>query len=252
MAIKNTDKIVVLDSSVDTTERRSRLINERSESVTLNDLAGAMQYSSFGCKAYEVTVPIVSAASTETLSIDLGAIGNPDAVILGVTRGSDSIEDIEKFDSSVVFGYKYIVSPNNTGSTVTPVLTTKYQVNSGYSGLGTASRQGTGNFLFRVSEDYNKSGLGLDQSDATFGSKYDDAGTFLPAGFTYGDIGVGVLAGWWVYNGNKGFAEIAGKLVLQGSWIEQDGDNTTLKLVLSNVDAAADTVSTDIKIVRFL
>lgn len=252
MAIKNTDKVIIIDQNADTTPRKSALINNEAQADTVNDLAQAMQYSSFGCKAYEVTVPIVSAASTETLSIDLGAIGNPDAVILGVTSDSYSIEAIEKFDSSLVFGYRYIVSPNNTGSTVTPVLTTKYQVNSGIQGLGTQSRQGTGNFLFRVSEDYNKSGLGLDQSDATFGSKYDDAGTVLPAGFTYGDIGVGVLAGWWVYNGNKGFAEIAGKLVLQGSWIEQNGDNTTLKLVLSNVDAAADTVSTDIKIVRFL
>lgn len=247
MAIKNTDKIVVLDESVDTTERRSRLINSRSESNTVNDLAGAMQFSIPDVEAYPVTIPAITAGTTETLTVNLGAIGNPDAVIVGScpSGGGYTIENIENFSTATSQYHAIMGANSNYGSRIQPVLANKYTA---------LFNTDVGSYLFRVSEDYLQSRTARTQKHgvtASNSNKYDQAGTEMPHGFTYADTGVSTFLGWYDYFGTNGQLGLFGKKVtMQAAWLEQDGDNTNLKIVLNNVDTT-DTVSTDIHIVRF-
>lgn len=246
MAIKNTDKIVVIDESVDTTPRRSALINSRAQADTLNDLSGAMQFSIPDVEAYPVTIPVIAAGTTHTLTVNLGAIGNPNAVIIGSTPTGAvyTTENIKNFATGI--DYNYVLAYSGTGSVIQPEFTNKYQ-STGYGGR-------TGQYLFRVSEDYLQSRTAYTQRSVVNpqgSNKYDQAGTEMPHGFTYAETGVSTFVGWYDYFGTKGQFGIVGKKVtMQAAWIEQDGDNTNLKVVLNNVDTT-DTPSTDVFIVRF-
>lgn len=246
MAIKNTDKVVVIDSSVDTTPRKSELINDQAQADTVNDLAGAMSFSVPNVKAYPVTIPVITAGTTHTLTVNLGAIGNPDAVIIGSCPATSgyTIENIENFATASFVYHEIMPMGNNYGSRVQPSFANKYTA----YGSGDVS-----NYLFRVSEDYLQSRTGRTQKHgltASSSNRYDQAGTEMPHGFTYAETGVSTFIGWYDYFGTKGPLGIIGKKVtMQAAWIEQDGDNTNLKIVLNNVDTT-DTVSSDIHIVR--
>ncbi len=199
MAIKSTDKIVVIDESVDTTERRSRLVNSRSESSTINDLAGAMQFSIPDVEAYPVTIPAITAGTTETITVNLGAIGNPDAVIVGScpSGGGYTIENIENFASGALDYNSVMSGSTNNGSRIQPVFANKYTAS--YS-------TDVGTYLFRVSEDYLQSRTARTQKHgvtASHSNKYDQAGTEMPHGFTYAETGVSTFIGWFNYFGGN-------------------------------------------------
>jgi len=235
MAIKGTDKIVVIDQSADTTPRKSALINAQAKAQSAFDLT----FQEPLAKAFEFVIPAIDAGATETFTFNLGDVNNATSTLMTLFKSLMTISEIETFQRNAASGganLKELVVGQFGNPEYGFNLTTKYL--SGAFPLSNA---------VRITEDYTEAMVGVINQ-----TNYATASSPYPVGFSYADYGVGSLVGWYSYFGTTtGFAGTDKKIVLQGTWLEQDGKNTNVKVVLNNVDTVANTPAT-LKIAFYL
>lgn len=228
---KVTDKVVVIDNSIDTTPKKSALLNEQVDAKSLHNL----QFTEPLAKAFELNIPALSAGEVKEYRFDLGNVGNPDVALIVLYTTGYSLSEIESFTGGT-WGQK--LGGLGTFTFVTGMM--DVNISSKYTG-------GYGNLnstALRITEDYTESRFAFNQGDTNL--CYDAASTPMPNGFSYGDMGVGVAVG---FNSNymgsvKGIANTDAKVVLQASYLENDGNNTEAVFILKNVDTVANTATT--------
>lgn len=92
-----------------------------------------------------------------------------------------------------------------------------------------------GSLLF-VTENYHEASRHYPCAAQTTGSRevYNASLNFPNIGWTYDQLGVGVLIGW--YSMGSGFLKIGTKIQCQSAWLSQSGNDTILSIALENVD----------------
>lgn len=228
---KATNKGIVIDNGVDTTPRRSALINSRAQVKSLHNL----HFSEPLAKGFVLDIPALSAGEVKEYRFNLGNVGNPDVALIVLYTTAYSVSDIESFASGT-WGYKMtgMGTFTFTNGMMDANISSKYT--GGYGNVHSTT--------LRITEDYTESRFAWSQRDADL--RYDAADTLMPSGFSYGDMGVGVAVG---FNANyfgsvSGIGNTDAKVVLQASYLENDGGNTEAVFILKNVDTVANTATT--------
>lgn len=226
MAIKGTDKVVVINQSADTTPRKSALINEKAKAQTVFDLT----FSEPLAKGFDLAIPAIDAGAVEVLSFDMGDVGNPTSAVMVLYTNVITIDEIENFQRAAAAGFapqRMNMIEQSQIPEITPTLSNKYTQESfplSFGGL-------------RITEDYTEARLGVQNQ-----TNYASGASPYPAGFSYADYGVGSVIGWYSYFGaSRGWAQLDKKVLLQSAWLEQNGTSTTAKVSLINIDTTANT-----------
>ena len=192
--------------------------------------------SGYSISSEVATIPAISADTRSVLEIVISkTLINPRRVLIGFF--TDSAIDAEIQLRKVVFMGAYFLKDGLSlyagGNEWIPQI---LRNTSKYTLTDTIKPR-----FLNVTEDYTK-GEKFVTNDVSVGKmKYGaGAGTDLPSGFTYADIGVGVLSGWYGIPGT-GFLTVDKKIELESAWIETVASVTTLSLALYNRDVAPNT-----------
>jgi hypothetical protein len=180
------------------------------------------------------TIPAIDPDTRVVVQVDLGIINKKEQALVGFFPSSISDSDITK--GIVSFGLSNFLKVNTSlGSPI--MLKSKY-----LSDLTPIVYQ---HYLL-VFEDYTRARrAGIPSSNSGNAELYNDS-VQLPKGYSYSDINVGVLCGWYSFD-NSGTLSLDKKVQMESSWLTQSGDNTILNIALKNVDALANT-SKDFKV----
>lgn len=167
-----------------------------------------------------LTLPAIPSATRSVITLTLGDLGNPNSLLLGFYLSTIADGDVPK--TLPVFS-------------VGQAFSTHGSVESGYGSI----------YMVLVNSDYTTTRR-LAISYPTSGEVYGAAGTALPLGRTYSDIGVGVLAGYYSYAATGVFG-INKKVQCESLWLTQSGASTILNIALYNADTTTSTAK-DVKV----
>ena len=235
MEINGTDKVFIIDQNADTTPRKSALANKAESAETVFDATFSLPLA----KGFELSIPAIAAGESTTFTFNLGDVGNATSTIMTLFTSAMTVEEIENFKVGAASGgapQRKPVVGSFSRSEVSIPLTYKY-TNQSFP-LDDA---------VRITEDYTEARVGVQNK-----TNYEVGGALYPNGFSYADYNVGSLIGWYSYFAtSRGFADLDKKVLFQGAWLEQDGVNTNVKIVLTNIDGAPNTAAT-LKIAFYL
>ncbi len=228
MEIKGTDKVFIIDQNADTTPRKSALANKAERAVSVFDATFSLPLA----KGFELSIPAIAAGESTTLTFNLGDVGNATSTVMTLYKAAMTVEEIENFKRGAAGGGAPQREPtvgSFSRSEVSAPLTYKY-----------TNEANPLDDAVRITEDYTEARVGVQNK-----TNYEVGGALYPNGFSYADYNVGSLIGWYSYFAtSRGFAGVDKKVLFQGAWLEQDGVNTNVKIVLTNIDAAPNTAAT--------
>lgn len=180
-------------------------------------------------KAYDLTIPALTNGVRTALTLDLGSLNYPNRLILGMFSGSTT-NTTEVAANTKVSGF-----PKGMLSSVGKPTTNGDIIDVG---VIPGVRLATCSCLNMMYPDYNDSTRGqlADGSIEKYGA---GAGTLMPKDFSYSQIGVGVLVGWY---GSAGAWGLDKKIELESMWIDNSNlSNIVLHIALYNRDSAPNT-----------
>lgn len=185
-------------------------------------------YSDPDIKVADFTVPAITNDTRSVVEVVLGTLNNPGRALLGFFLDSAVDAEIQKmyndFGAGNIKDAQILVPGNYTYPGIK-------KITNGYS------FEDRGGNMLVASENHVKAQVFSTRSDGKYG---DGAGTAMPDGFTYEDMGVGVLVGWYSI-GSLGVLGLDKKVEMESVWITTVAGVTTLSIALYNRDAAPNT-----------
>jgi len=188
------------------------------------------------------TIPVIAAAGgSETITVNLGELNDPNEVILMFFSSSVSDEDVTK-----LYGNGKVPNVDSalrlTQGSVTTELTTLMFSKYGVSCFG----DNVAAKLLTVFEDFNKT---TRWRQANVMEYIDASITVMPSnGFTYEDIGNGVFLGFSKLTSDSPIMGSTNKkVVVNKVWLTQSGSETILNFQMTNFNTT-DTTSFDFKV----
>lgn len=190
-------------------------------------------------RAYAMTLPAMNAGERTVVQQSLGELNNPNKLIMTVFLASSTdVNEVSAFTlmynsslTETLKGQMHLV-----GGTAPPIVNYAYG-NQALPGLSVVQ---SSTFLL-VYPDYRDARRIMPSFTSTghmTTEKYGDgAGTLMPVGYSYSQIGVGVLIGWY---GSAGVWNLDKKIELQSAWIDNTNlSNVVLNLAFFNRDSVA-------------